>query len=91
MLFSLIAIILSIVTFFHPWFFIGSSIAIVCAVVEYILELTHADLFDSPAIGVSTVVLGIIALVLAVIALIVGLNNIGGGGGSGRLLLLYLN
>jgi hypothetical protein len=84
MLFSVVAIIFSIVSFFHPWFFIGSIIAIVLAVGEYILELTHADLFDSPAIGVSAIVLGIAALVLTIISIIVGLGNVGS---SGRLLI----
>ena len=82
-----ISIILSIISFFHPWFFIGVCIALVLGAVEYILELTHADIFDSAAIGASVIVLGVGALILGVIAIIVALNKINSGESSSKLLL----
>lgn len=76
MIFSVVTIVFAIISFFHPWFFIGAIIAIVLAVAEYILELTHASLFDSAAIAVSSISLGVIALGLAIASIIVSLKAI---------------
>lgn len=76
MIFCIVTIVFSIISFFQPWFFIGTIVAIVLAAGEYILELTHAEIFSSGAIAISSIALGILALALAIASIIVSLKTI---------------
>ena len=90
MIFAIVAIIFSIISFFQPWFFIAAAISLVLSAGEYIFELAHGEAFDSAATIISVVVVGILALTLTVISIIVSLKAINNPD-HGQLLIDVLN
>lgn len=90
MILAVLTIVFSIISFFQPWFFIGSIVCLVLAVGEYIFEVLQADLFDNAALVITSVILGIAALALGIISLICGLNSINNASEPAANLLLNL-
>lgn len=86
MICAVITIILAIISFFHPWFFIPTIVLMVLCVAEFIVESITSDLLSSPAVGVGAGILGVAALILTVISLIVSLKALNGGDGGNNLL-----
>ena len=73
---SVLTIIFAVISFFHPWFFIGSTACLILAVVEFIVEITVSEMFVNEILSKVAIVLGACALVIGIVALIVALIKI---------------
>ena len=84
MIFSIITIILSILSFnTNPWFCVATILTIILAIAEYIAEVIFAGgILEIPPLLFTAIALFVVALLLMIISLCVSMPLITGDGGG---------
>ena len=90
MICAVITIVLAIISFFYPWFFIGAIVGIVLCVTEFIIEGITSKFLSYTPLAIGAAVLGVIALVLTIISIVTSLRAINSDNGNIPLVMSLL-